>query len=222
MSAKKDHRKRTREKYSQTGFESMLPHEILEFLLFTVNTRKDTKPIAHDLLKKFKDLPGVLDAPYEELLMVEGIGPSGALILKFIPFISRKYMEKSNEINLLNTPELTAKFIVPQFLGRTKETVILVLLDNKCSVISSIVMNEGVVNSININTRTIVEHCIKHNASSIILAHNHPNGTTKPSPQDIGVTMNLKDALKPLQINFLDHIIVADQRYSSMATLGYF
>lgn len=222
MSDKKAHRKRAREKYTQTGFESMLPHEILEFMLFSSNARKDTKPIAYELLKKFKNIAGVLDAPYEELLKIDGIGPQSALQIKFIPFISRKYMEKTNEVKILNTPELTAKFVVPQFLGRTIETAILILLDNKSSVITSIIISEGNVNATYVSPRTIVENCLKHNASSVILAHNHPNGTTKASPQDIHMTHNIKDALKLLNINFLDHIIVADSNYLSMKSMGLF
>ena len=217
MSVHKGHRKRVKEKILECGFKSMNPHEVLEFLLFFANPRGDTNPIAHTLLNHFGDIQSVFEASYEELLEINGIGENAAILILSIPHFSREYLSSKNKNTLLNTSALSGKYLIPRFVGRTEETVILTLLDNKMCVIKSLVLTEGSVNSTHINIRNVVELSLKHKASAIILAHNHPNGIALPSAADIHTTRKLREALILISVSLSDHIIVADDDFVSMA-----
>ena len=86
------HRERLRERFLREGLDSFEDHNILELLLFYVIPRKDTNELAHLLLDRFGSLSAVLEAPYEELKTVPGIGELSASLLCLIPEISRKYL----------------------------------------------------------------------------------------------------------------------------------
>ena len=221
MSIHNGHRKRIREKFLNYGFNSMHPHEILEFLLFFSSVRGDMNPLAHSLINHYGSLSSVFDAPYEDLLKFDGIGENTAILLKSIPHFSRAYMESSNQNIVLDSTESAGIFLLPKFVGRIEETVILTLLDNKLSVIRSEVIFVGSVNSAHVNMRKIIELCIKYNASSALLAHNHPNGIAIPSSADISTTIKLKEALLLINVNLIDHIIVASSDFVSLADSMY-
>ena len=85
------HRQRMRKRVEQQGFDSLEPHEALEYLLYITNARKDTNQLAHDLMGRFGDFAGVLEATEEDLLTVEGVGPATARMLHLLPAVSRYY-----------------------------------------------------------------------------------------------------------------------------------
>lgn len=222
MSIHKGHRQRVREKFLKSEFNSMHPHEILEFLLFFALRQGDTNPIAHELINEYGTLTGVFDAPYDDLLKIKGLGENSAILLKMIAPLAREYMSSSVENFSITSTKLAVEFLKPQFIGRVDETVVLTVLDNKSSVIKSDIIHVGSVNSVNVNVRKIVEYCFKYNASAIILAHNHPNGIAIPSNADIITTKKLKDAVELLGIKFLDHIVIGANDFVSMADNMYF
>ena len=85
------HRQRMRTRVEQYGLESLAPHEVLEYLLYITNARRDTNGIAHALLERFGSFTGVLEASEEELCSVAGIGPASARMLHLLPEVSRYY-----------------------------------------------------------------------------------------------------------------------------------
>ena len=89
----KGHRQRMRARVEQYGLESLEPHEALEYVLYITNTRKDTNGLAHVLMDRFGDFAGVLDASEEDLLTVEGVGPSTARMLHLLPQVGRYYTQ---------------------------------------------------------------------------------------------------------------------------------
>ncbi len=101
-----------------------------------------------------------------------------------------------------------------------EETVAIALLDAKGKVIYEGIINKGTVNAVDIYARKIIELIVLYNASSVILAHNHPSGFAIPSVDDIESTAKLNKIFTGMRVNFLDHIIVADGDYVSLRECG--
>lgn len=221
MAVHEGHRERMKEKFLTDGLDHFQPHEILELFLFNAIPRRDTNEIAHRLLDTFGSLSGVFDAPYEELLKVEGVGQSAAAFIKLVPQLSRCYLDdkQQDKARVFNT-ESAEKILLPKFIGRTNEVVVLLLLDSKGRQLFCGVVNEGAVNTVPIYVRKIVELAVRYNAASAILAHNHPSGSTMPSAGDITSTKDVFQALQTVNVWLNDHIIVADGDALSMADCG--
>ena len=121
----------------------------------------------------------------------------------------------------LASTEQAGRFLLPRFIGRQEETVLLTCLDGKCRVLSCTVLHKGSLNSSEVNVRKLLTAALKHNAAAVILAHNHPGGVALPSPEDLSTTARIKAALEAADIRLLDHIIVADHDFVSLADSGY-
>ena len=212
------HRERLKDKFIRDGLDNFEPHELLELLLFFSVPRRDTNELGHKLINAFGSLSSVFDAPIELLQDVKGIGKSSAVLIKLIPEICRKYMEdKFDYHDRIIDSENAGVILMNKFIGRINETVILMLLDSKCKLLFCGVVNEGSVNSCDIYIRKLVEYAIKYNSSMAILAHNHPSGIALPSKNDIETTFAVKEALNLVGVKLIDHIIVADGDYVSIA-----
>ncbi|MBQ2671275.1 MAG: DNA repair protein RadC [Clostridia bacterium] len=211
------HRERMRKKFLLNGFDNFEDHEILEFILFYAIPRKDTNEIAHLLIEKFGSLDAILDAPINLLKEVNGIGESAAIFIKMISSLARTYVERKNSTinNYKGESDLNQK-IALKFIGRTEETVAVILLDAKGKIIYEGIITKGSVNAVNIYLRKIIELITLYNASSILIAHNHPSGIAVPSQEDIETTAKLSNIFQSMNINFLDHIIVADHDFVSL------
>ena len=120
-------------------------------------------------------------------------------------------------MKILSTLESCAEYLVPFFFGRKVESVFLLCLDAKCKVLACKEVGEGSVNSAGISIRKIVETAIGVNATTVVLAHNHPSGLAIPSAEDVQTTHRIANALQAVEITLADHIIVADDDYVSMA-----
>ena len=109
---------------------------------------------------------------------------------------------------------------MPRFFGRTRETVFLLCLDAKCKVLCCKEIGEGSVNTASISVRKVVETALAANATTVVLAHNHPSGIAVPSNEDIQTTQRIAAALSAVEIHLADHIVVADGDYVSMVQSG--
>ena len=217
----KGHRQRMKDRFLQEGLDHFSDIQVLELLLFYCVPQKDTNPIAHRLLAHFGSLPQVLEANVEELTKVSGVGENAATFLHLIPEVGRYYqLSRSSQVTILSTLDKCAQYLLPYFFGRRVETVFLLCLDAKCKVLCCKEVGEGSVNSAGISTRKIVETALGVNASSVVLAHNHPSGVALPSGEDIQTTQRIATALQCVDIQLADHIIVADEDYISMAQSG--
>lgn len=213
------HRERMKKRFLNKGLDSFSPHEILEILLYYAIPRKNTNVIAHNLINEFGSLSSVFEAPIETLQKIDGIGENAAIFIKLIPEICRHYYSdrckpKDDIINL----ELAGKILVNKFIGRVDEAVVLMLLDSKGKLLFCDVVSEGTVSCSQIYIRQIVALALKYNATNAILAHNHPSGIALPSQDDIKTTIAVGDALKMIEVRLLDHLIIADDDYVSLAS----
>ena len=212
------HRARVKKRFLEEGLDHFSDIQALELLLFYAIPRVDTNPIAHRLLDHFGSLSQVLEASPEELCKIPGVGENGALLLNLIPQMGRFYMtDRAKSATVLTSLEQCAEYLVPRFFGRKVETVFLLCLDAKCKVLCCKELGEGSVNSTGISIRRVVETALGVNASSVVLAHNHPSGLAVPSAEDIQTTRRIAMALQAVEISLVDHIIVADDDYVSIA-----
>lgn len=216
------HRKRMKERFMKSGLDDFAPHNVLELLLFYSIPRGDTNPIAHRLIDAFGSLSGVFDATPEELMKVSGVGESTAILISMIPQMARKYLEdKADAVNVVGGCGDIGAYLLPKFVGRTNEALMMVSIDNKNKVISCSVVAEGTVDSAKVSRRKVMEEAMKVKATRVILAHNHPRGVAVPSAEDVAMTREIGRLFSQVGIELVDHIIIADDDYVSMAASGF-
>ena len=216
------HRKRMKERFIKSGLDDFAPHNILELLLFYSIPRGDTNPVAHRLIDTFGSLSGVFDATPEELAKVDGVGENSAILISMIPQIARKYLEdKADTANIVGGCSDIGAFLLPKFVGRTNEALMMVSIDNKNKIISCSVVAEGTVDSAKVSRRKIMEEAMKVKATRVILAHNHPCGVAVPSSEDVVMTKEIGRLFAQVGIELVDHIIVANDDYVLMAASGF-
>ena len=218
----KGHRERLKQRFLEEGLDNFTDIQVLELLLFFAIPVKDTNPLAHALLDHFGSLSQVLEADVEELKKVPGIKDHAATLLALVTQLCRYYQVSSAQQNqVLTTLEDCGRYLVPRFFGRTKETVFLLCLDAKCKVLCCKEIGEGSVNSASISVRKVVETALAANATTVVLAHNHPSGIAVPSNEDIQTTQRIAAALYAVEIHLADHIVVAEGDYVSMVQSGF-
>ena len=223
MSIHEGHRQRLKDRFLREGLDNFDELYVLELLLYYCIPRKDTNPIAHALLDTFGSLTGVLEATVEELERIPGISHNAATFLNLVHQTGRYYQVKRVQTgDILRTIDQCGNYMVPHFYGRENETVFLLCLDAKCKVLGCKLVGEGSVNSANIPIRRVVETALNTNATTVILAHNHPSGLAIPSDEDVETTMRLANAMEAVEITLADHIVVADNDYVSMVQSGYY
>ncbi|MDL2273346.1 DNA repair protein RadC [Oscillospiraceae bacterium OttesenSCG-928-G22] len=216
------HRERLKERFLNDGLTNFEPHNALELLLFYGIPRSDTNPLAHELISQFGSYAAVLDAATEDLLKIKGITRHVVTLLKLVPASGRYYLTDRSKIeNIINSTEKAGAYLLPRFHGRVNETVFLLCLDAKCKVISCPLLFEGSINSASVSIRKVVETALKLNATSVILAHNHTSGIAMPSEEDVATTLKIQTTIEAMDIFLIDHIIVADDDFVSMADSGY-
>jgi DNA repair protein RadC len=210
-----------KQRFLEEGLDGFTDIQALELLLFYALPQGNTNPIAHALLDHFGSLAQVLEADVNELKKVKGIKDHAATLLALVTQMCRFYaVNAAEQTEILSTLDACGAYLVPRFFGRTNETVFMLCLDAKCKVLCCKEVGEGSVNSAGISTRKIVETALGVNATTVILAHNHPSGVALPSGEDIQTTQRIAAALQCVDIQLADHIIVADEDYISMAQSG--
>jgi DNA repair protein RadC len=217
----KGHRERLRARFLSEGLDGFDDHQVLELLLFQVVPRHDTNPVAHGLMRRFGSF-AVLEADPKDLASVEGIGSRAAVFLSMVPQITRRYfLDKVRHARrTLNTSEAAAEYLIPLMAGRSEEVFYLICLDSQLRVLYPVLISEGTVKDALVHPRHVVEAAIRHKAASVILAHNHPAGTVRPSHHDHAITKRLVQALGAIQIQVVDHVIVAGEQIYSFQREG--
>ncbi len=218
----KGHRERLKRRFLEEGLDNFTDIQALELLLFYAIPQRDTNPIAHALLDRFGSLSQVLEASSEELKKVPGISEHSAALLSLVTQLARYYqVDCAQRVQCLTTLDACGEYLVPYFFGRSRETVFLLCLDAKCKVLCCKEIGEGSVNSASVSIRKIVETALWANATTVVLAHNHPSGIALPSSEDVETTRRAAAALRAVEIILADHVVVADGDYVSMAQSGH-
>ncbi len=215
------HRQRLRDKFASGGLEHFLDHEILELLLTYCIARRDTKPLAWALIKRFGSLAAVLDAPTEELCAVPGVGEQSALFLKLIRSVFKKYsLEEVKEKVTVRTPEQVLEYCNASLAGNADECLELIYLSVRNTIIGTEIIATGSLDRVSVSPRKIVERALAAKAAAIILVHNHPSGDPTPSMEDIVLTKEVARGAALLGIAVHDHIIIGKGAHYSLKANG--
>lgn len=215
------HREKLKQRFIEEGLGSFADHQVLEMLLFYTIPRKDTNEMAHRLLKKFGTLESLFDASPEELIRKGDVTRNTAVFLSMIPELARRYMIiKQGKKPILDSSSKAGEFVKSLFVGKNYEAFYVCCLNSQNQLNYAALVHEGTINEAPVYPRMIVETALRHKASSVILAHNHPGGSLRPSGADIEVTRKICDALKTISISVIDHMIAAGDSYYSFAENG--
>lgn len=222
------HRERIKEKFLKNGIDGFAEYEILELLLTYCIPRKDTKPIAKELLNKFKSLDNVFKADFDKLSAIDGLGKNSIAFLKLIgdlPSIIYKDELKNKKLVDKETLKISNKDILLKYL-RNKigygeiEKFYVLYLSSSNEVIEFEENSVGTLDRSSVYPREIYKKIINLNAKSIILAHNHPSDNITPSKCDIELTNEIAKGLKNFGALLIEHIIITKNSYFSFLEEG--
>jgi len=215
------HRNRLRNRYLSEGLDSFEPHEILELLLYYAIPRRDTNAVAHRLVDNFGSLSAVFEARVSDLVKKGDISENTAMLINMVPHLSRRYLhDRWGERPTIADSKVAGEYAKSIVSGRTYEVFYLLCMDKQHRITRPELICEGTIDETPAYPRLIVEAAIRHKAQCVILVHNHPGGSLHPSAADIEVTKKLVTVLNAIDINVMDHIIVAGDQYLSLADRG--
>lgn len=215
------HRDRLRERFKDAGVNALADYELLELYLFRSIPRKDTKPIAKDLIAKFGSFAEVIAAPIHRLAEVKGISENIALDLKILQAGATKLSQES----VLGRPVLSSWTALLDYCRSAMqfeavEQFRVLFLDRKNRLIADEVLGRGTVDRAPVYPREIIKRALSLEATAIILAHNHPSGDPTPSQSDIDMTKQIIQATKAIEVTVHDHLIIGRDNIASFKTLG--
>jgi DNA repair protein RadC len=203
------HRQRLKDKFLK-GAGALADYELLELLLTYSIPRCDVKPYAKNLMKKFGSLERVMSADYEELTELKGIGlGAGVLFSLFKELSARCLFEQMQERDVINSPDAVINFVRRKIGFCSDEIFLILYLNSKNRVVGYEIVSEGTTDRTVVYPRTVIRQVLKYNATGIIAVHNHPSGECDPSANDLNITKVLREALIPLDVRFVDHIIIS-------------
>lgn len=177
--------------------------------------------IARLLLDRYSDVMRIANAPIPEIVAIaSGLGEKGAIRLKAALELGRRSMRISEDRPQIKSPSDAANYLMPVMGTLEQEQVHTILLDTRNRVLAAPMIYKGSLNSASMRIGEVYKEAIRHNAATIIVAHNHPSGDPTPSAEDARVTRNLRDAGKLLDIELLDHLVIAGDRFISLKERG--
>ncbi len=216
------HRARLRDRFLNGGGKSMADYELLELLLTYAIPRRDVKPIAKDIVRKFGSLAGAAKASVPQLVEVNGVKENTAVLLKVIQEAARRFSWaelSATDAPIISNWDAMIDYCRTEMSHLDIEEFRIIFLDVKFRVIGEEVMQRGTINQVAIHPREVVKMAMEKKASALILVHNHPSGDVKPSRADVEITKQIKQALEAINISLLDHIIISKYDYASLKSL---
>jgi DNA repair protein RadC len=208
---------RPRERLEKQGASALSQAELLAILIRVGVKGENALEVAQRILDRFKGLRGLQSASFLELSRERGIGKAkAAQIQAAIELGNRLSKERPLERVTINSPEEAANLIRYEMAGLDHEEIWSMLLDTRNKLIEIKHVYVGSLNSAFARTAEIFKPAILANAAGIILAHNHPSGESNPSPEDIAMTRNLVQAGRMLDIDLVDHLVIAADEFTSL------
>ena len=216
------HRERMYSKFMKNGISAFEDHEILEFLLFYVEKRKDTNKTGHALIKEFGSLEKVFSATVDELTRVLSVGEKGAMLLSMIGQLNHRINCKPiKKGTYLNTSQLLGKYCIDYFKNLSTERLVLISMTCDHMVIDVDVISNGDHSATSVDIRKILNTALKRKAAMVVLAHNHPGDSPNPSDSDIIISRKIINVLEGIDILVADHIICNDTTFVSLDERGF-
>ncbi|MEL6662526.1 MAG: DNA repair protein RadC [Pseudomonadota bacterium] len=194
---------------------------MLETLLFAFIPRRDVKPVAKALLKRFGSISAVISAESRDLVSIDGIGETAAAYLRATNELhQRAAREEIAARPVISSWNALLAYVRQALQHETREQFRVIFLDRKNQLIADEVMGQGTVDHAPVYPREIARRALELASSALILVHNHPSGDTTPSRADIDMTREIIDALTPLEITVHDHLIAGKGGVTSFKSSG--
>ena len=215
------HRARLRSRFLQGGADALPDYELLELLLFQALPRRDTKPIAKALLRRFGSFAETISAEPAALCEVAGVGEAVVVALKSVQAAAIRL----GQAQVMHRPVIESWQALIDYcrsaMGyETTERFRILFLDRKNILMADEVQQKGTVDHTPVYPREVVKRALELGASALILVHNHPSGDPTPSKADIAMTREVKEAVAKLGIVLHDHVVVTRSGFNSSRTLG--
>lgn len=216
------HRARLRERFLKGGGKDMADYELIELLLTYVIPRRDVKPIAKELIRRFGSLAEVVNADVSRLTEVSGIKENAAVMFKLIQQAAGRFSWQnlsSSDAPIISNWDAMIDYCRSEMAYLDVEEFRIIFLDTKFRLIGQEVMQRGTINQVAIHPREVIKLAMEKKAAALILVHNHPSGDVKPSRADVEITKQIDQALKSINIQLLDHIVISRYDYCSIKTM---
>lgn len=213
------------EKFLHLGPAALTEAELLAIILRTGSQEEHSVQLAEEILCRNdyerQDVLNILNLDLEELQKIKGVGIVKALQVKAVAELSLRIATTGKKKSLLmSDPNSIAQYYMERLRHNKREVVVLLMLNGACELIKDEIISQGTVNSALFSPREIFLEALKNEAVNIIILHNHPSGSVRPSKNDIEGTKRIKMAGEILGIQLLDHIIIGDRKYTSFQESG--
>ena len=219
--ASEGHRARLRKRLLDGGAEALADHEVVEYLLMTAIPRRDVKPLAHALIRRFGSLAGVLNADPRALAAHPGMGETTAATLKIVALAARRLArEQVRAQPVLGSWQALIDYLTIDMAHLTVERVRVLYLNAQNMLIHDEHVGDGSIDEAAIHPREVIRRALDLGATALILVHNHPSGSPQPSRADIQITGRIAEAGRLLGITVHDHVIIGREGYVSLKAKG--
>lgn len=214
------HRGRLRQKFLEGGTKALSESQILEMMLYYCIPRKDTYPIARELLSRYGAIDLVLQAPQKALEDVDGVGESVAMYLHFLGAVYEDCFQHRCQETALNTVEKYGDYMWSFFKGLRREGFCILSLDGEYRPKSCELIELGDTRSVCVSPQEILTYAQKRGARNLVVGHNHPDSLALPSQEDLHNTEILIETLREADIRLVDHLIFTEDDYVSLFQSG--
>lgn len=218
------HRERLRRRFLLGGGRDMPDYELLELLLTIAIPRRDVKPLAKELIRKFGSFAEVVNAPLEELMLVKGVKENTAAVLRIVRECSVRsswQSLKGMDAPVISDFDAMVDYCRSAMAYQTVEEFRIIFLNSKLYVIGEEIQQRGTVDQVAIHPREVIKSAMMHGACAMILVHNHPSGIVTPSKADMEITKRIKEAAEAVSIRLFDHLIISKSSVYSFHNQGF-
>jgi DNA repair protein RadC len=214
------HRERLRQRFLEAGAEALADYELIELILFRAIPRRDVKPLAKELIKKFGSFAEVVAASVARLKEVEGVSEAVATEFKIVEASARRFAKGVvQKRRALGSWSEVIDYCRTAMAFEDHEEFRVLFLDRKNGLIADEAQGVGTVDHTPVYPREVVKRALELAASAVVLVHNHPSGDPTPSTQDVKMTLDIIAIAAPLGVAVHDHIIVGRQGHASLKGL---
>jgi DNA repair protein RadC len=208
---------RPREVIARKGASALSDTELIEAVIGRGTTKKDVRALSKEICSLLKEQQPHIR--YEDLRAIEGVGPTRASQIMACFELGRRYFAPSGPDGRITKPEEVLPF-VKDLRDKRQEHFVCITLNGAGEVLGNRVITVGLLNHSLVHPREVFADAIADRAASVICVHNHPSGSLEPSPQDIAITTQLREAGELVGIRLIDHIIVAKNGHVSLRERG--
>lgn len=215
------HRARLRKRLLGGGSDALADHEVIEYLLMTAIPRRDVKPLAYSLIKRFGSLAGVFNADPTALAKHPGMGETSAAAIRIVALAARRMASAAVRAQpVLGSWQALIDYLTIDMAHLTVERVRVLYLNAQNMLIHDDHVGDGSIDEAAIHPREVIRRALDLGATALILVHNHPSGSPQPSRADIQITNKIAEAGRLLGIVVHDHVIIGRQGHVSLKAKG--